>query len=679
VLTAAHAALLAASAISVEVAAERGYYSVGERSQVPLDFGRNQRRAPALVIPLYDVFGEPFGYQLRPDEPRTIRGKVVKYETPTKQSNRLDVPPRCQPLLDDSAVPLVFTEGARKADAGASRGIAAISVNGVWGWRGTNGKGGKTALPDFGALALNGRRVLLAFDSDAMTKAAVHEALRALAAYLELRGADVGIVLLPADPSGRKVGLDDFLAAHPEAGLADLEALAVDELAPLTTTEPADTFDDVDDEPGWLVLEDVAGFIGAHVHFSRPEHPSAVALWIAHTHAMAAFDFTPRLHLRSAVKRSGKSRLLEVLERLCRQAIQSVNISPAALYRLNELEHPTWLIDEVDQLFGGQDRNNDEPNPIIGLINGGFRRGNKVHRTVGQGADLQVRGFDVFGPVALAGIGRLVDTVADRAITVNLERLPAGLEVEPFRHREVSVETALLSRRLAAWVYRHLDELSSARPPMPAGVTDRAADIWEPCLAVADVAGGKWPQAGRDAAVAMVAAHLVEDSEITLPVRLLADIRAVWPPAGDRMFSRQLVAALNELDDSPWSDMRAGAGITTNWLAGRLRPFGISSKDVRMGADHGKGYEYDDFTASWDRFGCNLQEGDTLSGEPGQPRQTGQVGQPPGGAAATNGDHPDVADVTAVTGVTAPGSEGVQVATCTAPLPRRFGTPRNAR
>ena len=42
-------------------------------------------------------------------------------------------------------------------------------------------------------------------------------------------------------------------------------------------------------------------------------------------------------------------------------------------------------------------------------------------------------------------------------------------------------------------------ELTAAEPIMPVGIEDRAADAWEPLLAVADAAGGDWPKKARAA------------------------------------------------------------------------------------------------------------------------------------------------------------------------------------
>jgi hypothetical protein len=90
--------------------------------------------------------------------------------------------------------------------------VCAVALLGVWNWRGTNERGGKAALSDWESVALNDRRVLLAFDSDALVKRSVHQALERLAGFLEGRGAVVLFVYLPELEHGGKCGVDDYLA-----------------------------------------------------------------------------------------------------------------------------------------------------------------------------------------------------------------------------------------------------------------------------------------------------------------------------------------------------------------------------------------------------------------------------------------------------------------------------------
>ena len=215
-----HAALLEASAIDPEVARERGYVSVDTKARLEsAGFRDYQRRVPGLLIPVHDTSGAIATWQYRPDHPRKTEKaqKTVKYEPPAGSRLVLDVPPRIRGQLGDPAVPLWITEGTKKADSAVSAGLCCISLSGVDGWQGTNGKGGKTALADWKDIALNGRRVYLAFDSDAASNPSVAGALGRLGRYLA-RKADVRYCCLPIGDGGAKVGLDDYLAAGGSIG-----------------------------------------------------------------------------------------------------------------------------------------------------------------------------------------------------------------------------------------------------------------------------------------------------------------------------------------------------------------------------------------------------------------------------------------------------------------------------
>jgi len=225
-----HAKLLETSAINAGIASRRGYFSVANATALKqLGFSKRQSElVPALVIPLWNVRGESAFHQARPDRPRLHDGKPIKYETPSGVRMALDVHPAAQPRLGDPSGPLVVTEGVRKADASLSHGVDAIALLGVWNWRGTNGAGGKAALPDWEHIALDGRDVYLAFDSDAKSKPQVRAALQRLGRFLEARGAVVRLVRLQPATDGGKTGLDDYLAAGGDLGelLATSAALA---------------------------------------------------------------------------------------------------------------------------------------------------------------------------------------------------------------------------------------------------------------------------------------------------------------------------------------------------------------------------------------------------------------------------------------------------------------------
>lgn len=238
-LSEAHQAMLKASGISQEVMVARGYRTIEKRAELyRLGYSDRQRGTPTLFIPVWSASDrESFSYHHhRPDAPRLQDGKPVKYEFPRGSCMVIDVHPFVREKVRDPGIPLIIPEGVKKADAAISAGLCAIALLGVWNWRGTNELGGKTTLPDLDEIAWKnrqgeGREVYLCFDSDAMLKPAVHQALERLAGVLTQRGADLRYIYLPHGKNGTKCGLDDFLVAGNST--CALLALASEELRPL--------------------------------------------------------------------------------------------------------------------------------------------------------------------------------------------------------------------------------------------------------------------------------------------------------------------------------------------------------------------------------------------------------------------------------------------------------------
>jgi len=229
-LTNNHLSHLTGSAISIEVINERGYKSIlGKKELSDIGFSKNQQRPPGLLIPLHGPDGSAAGYQYRPDNPRSNKkGKPIKYETPPNSTLCLDMPIRCKEDIKNPGAPLWITEGAKKIDALASVGACAVSLNGVWGFKGRNEWGSSTVLVDFDYVALADRLVYLAFDADIKTNKKVRQALDRLTNHLKRKKAIVKIINLPAGPDDQKAGVDDYLAEGHT--LTDLQNLAIDEL-----------------------------------------------------------------------------------------------------------------------------------------------------------------------------------------------------------------------------------------------------------------------------------------------------------------------------------------------------------------------------------------------------------------------------------------------------------------
>jgi len=223
-----HQAMLDSSAIRPDVAKARGYRTITSKAEiVGLGFADYQARTPALLVPVHGVEGDIVLHQLRPDDPRlNEKKKEIKYETPAGSRMRIDVPPAVRPVLADTSIRLTFTEGIKKGDAIVSAGGYAISLLGVWNYRGRNENGETGPLEDLNPINVEGREIDIAFDSDVMTNLKVKAALDGLTALLQGRGAIVRHVFFPNAPDGGKQGVDDFLAAGHT--MDDVYALARD-------------------------------------------------------------------------------------------------------------------------------------------------------------------------------------------------------------------------------------------------------------------------------------------------------------------------------------------------------------------------------------------------------------------------------------------------------------------
>jgi hypothetical protein len=155
----------------------------------------------------------------------------------------------------------------------------------------------------------------------------------------------------------------------------------------------------------------------------------------------------------------------------------------------------------------------------------------------------------MFCPKAIAGIGKLPDTIADRAIPICLKRAARGEGIDRFRRRDVETQAVNLREQIESWSASVAAKLLNARPGLPAELTDRQQDGAEPLLAIADAAGVEWPEVARRALVELCAeARAVDASN---GVHLLSDIRATFRSRGvDRIPSVDLVAALVEIETS---------------------------------------------------------------------------------------------------------------------------------
>ena len=441
------------SGISVDVIRERGYRSMLGKSELKeIGYTPAQQRAPGILIPLWSVDGKEAGFQFRPDHPRTSsRGKSIKYESPAGSSNRLDCPPRCQKMIGNPQVPLWITEGSKKADALASKGACAISVTGVWGFKGKNQFGGITFLTDWDYVALKNRTVYLAFDSDIVTKEPVRKALEHIGEHLKRKGAAVQIIQLPQLEGQSKTGIDDYLLRY---SLQDAERLAgnfkLEETEDKNRFVPGFVLSDgtvgemvvsSDDDRSFMIVTNGSvrkayqyetakvtylptqdALVGEVVHFASTATPydsqarlfSEIRAFIHRYLELPAdfeeiaslyvlltwvYEFAPSIPYLRVIGDwgTGKTRFLQVAGSICfRPMFASGATTPSPIFRILEQFRGTLVLDEADfneSAAWGE---------MVKLLNNGYRPGMPVLRADKENGKWYPRSYQVFGPKLIA-------------------------------------------------------------------------------------------------------------------------------------------------------------------------------------------------------------------------------------------------------------------------------------
>ncbi|MDD5501697.1 MAG: DUF3854 domain-containing protein, partial [Candidatus Omnitrophica bacterium] len=401
-----------------------------------------------ILIPLWSVDGNEAGFQYRPDHPRTnSRGKAVKYESPAGSSNRLDCPPECQKFIGNPQVPLWITEGSKKADALASKGACAVSITGVWGFKGKNQFGGITFLADWDHVALKTRTVYIAFDSDIVAKEPVRKALEHIGEHLRRKGAAVYVIQLPQLEGQDKTGIDDYLLRY---SLQDAERLAgefkLEEIEDKNRFVSGFVLHDGtvgemvvsrDEERAFMIVANGLVrkvyqyetpkatylptndlLVGEVVHFAESAAPygSQARLFQKIRHFIHrylelpadfeeitslyiiltwVFEFAPSIPYLRVIGDwgTGKTRFLQVAGAVCfRPIFASGATTPAPIFRILEQFRGTLVLDEADF------KDSAAWAEMVKLLNNGYRPGMPVLRADKENGKWYPRSYQVFGP-----------------------------------------------------------------------------------------------------------------------------------------------------------------------------------------------------------------------------------------------------------------------------------------
>jgi hypothetical protein len=352
------------------------------------------------------------------------------------------------------------------------------------------------------------------------------------------------------------------------------------------------------------VLDAVARLIRRFVVPPSEEALDAVVLFVAHTYAVDAADCSPYLHVTSAERRSGKTTMMEMLGELVAHPFPAASASAAAIYRGLNVDgiRRTLLLDEADAVFR-RGPASESAEALRQVLNAGTRRGSaRVLRSTERGGS---EAFDVFGPKVLSGIGELPDTLADRSLRIRMKRRTRNEPVERARYRDVQAAAADVKPLVQDWAEAVMDEAGTARPDLPEELSDRMQDAWEPLIALADLAGGDWPERARRAAVRLWGEGDSDEDAGSLPVRLLRDCHAAFRDE-DRLSSADLLARLCAVEDAPWATLD-GTSLTPLSLSKMLKRYDVYPDKMRVPGHETpvRGYKRVLFVEPWERW-CDI-------------------------------------------------------------------------
>ncbi len=375
-------------------------------------------------------------------------------------------------------------------------------------------------------------------------------------------------------------------------------------------------FPEVEPWPGPLdvgtLLNDIRATIRRHI-VCPTEATIAAALWIAFTWVIDFVQVAPLAVITAPEKRCGKSQFLDLIGRMVRKPLVASGITSAATFRVIEAHAPTLLIDEADTFM----KDNEG---LRGVINSGHTRQSAfVIRTVGD--THEPRQFSTWGAKAISGIGNLPATIMDRAIILELRRKLPSETVERLRHADPG-HFDMLARKLARFAELHGEEIRRSRPRLPDALNDRAQDNWDPLLAIADVAGGAWPDLARRVALKLSA---VDEAVVSTGAELLSDIRAAFDQGGrDRLTSADLIARLCDDEEAAWATYDRGRPLSPRQLGKRLGEYRITSRKIRFGVTTAQGFERSQFEDVWLRY---LDVCPTPPDSSGTPEQSNEINE----------------------------------------------------
>ena len=321
-------------------------------------------------------------------------------------------------------------------------------------------------------------------------------------------------------------------------------------------------------------LEQIVGFFATYVD-TKPHYLVGLALWAFHSHIYNQYSRSPRLAILSPVPNCGKSKVLDILGAMVWNPKRLIDPTVASTFRLASAH--TLLIDEVDNMSILKN--------MRSILNDGHSVGGCVPRT---GKDGKVISYPVYGPVALAGIGRLPATLMSRSLIIRMHRSTKAME-----------RFTLREQYFAADFYAWAEQADlNPDPKMPTKLVGREADKWRPLIAIADYFDRG--EIARDFALEF----LKESDTLDIKESVLRDTEKVFNRAKTNILSADtLYQKLVEDNDGEFDVDYIEDKMTKRVIGNILAEFQIRSRPHRYkGGAPKRCWFREDFEEMWERY-----------------------------------------------------------------------------
>jgi hypothetical protein len=578
-------------------------------------------------------------------------GRARKYDQPLGRGCRLYVLERCVDLLQDFTKPIFFVEGEKKSAAGYQAGLGCVvGVGGIWNFL---DKSTGDLIPELDRIAWHSREIYYVPDSDVWARQDLQQACYEFAVRVQERGGLL-FYFIQLPPGGAKQGLDDFLLTHDVQELMKLPKLTLGgkgwSFAKKTHKAREQNRKAKDDEieveseeqkqqeipqeliaKAWMtrdLIAPVSNILRRFVFLKDDRIYLLLSVWVLATYTYQHFEYMPLLWLTSPTKRSGKTRLLEVLRELAANPTALwINPTEAILFR-SAHKGKTLFLDEVEKL---RQKDSDIHGHVMAVLNSGFQKGGSVPRMVkGKDGVQREAEWSTYGPKVIAGISNVTDTISDRSLVIKMIRRVRGAEnLERFRRHKLAKEFGDLVFQLKIWSAAKSSDIQAiydaitVEPEELKECDDRFLDIIEPFLCIACLADAEHSNGGesvRDDLVDILK-DIGKDRADQSDAAISAAIQIIGEMLGDQpevfIPSVDLVEAFSKRTATDW--IKTTTRLATFLSKLELRPRPSSGGKVR-------GYR---ITQAWFqdmRTRYSSSSDDTETFDPSQPSQT-QSGQ----------------------------------------------------